>query len=52
MTGDVMVFVGIVALVVVAGVLLGIIVAGRIDRLMAPRPVPRDEARTEEEEQP
>lgn len=33
-------FVGFVALVVVVGILVGIIVAGRIDRILAPRVVP------------
>lgn len=35
---DVLVFVGIVALMVVTGILVGIIVAGRIDRITAPSP--------------
>jgi hypothetical protein len=49
---DLVIFAGIVGLMVVSGVLVGMIVAGRIDRIMAPRPVPRDEERTEEEHQP
>jgi hypothetical protein len=37
---------------VVVGVLVGMIVAGRIDRITAPRSAPRDEERTEQEQQP
>ena len=40
------VFVVIVGLVVAFWVLVGIIVAGRIDRIMAPRPVQRVEGPT------
>jgi len=40
---DLVIFVGIVGLVVVVGVVVGMIVAGRIDRILAPRPAsPRD----------
>jgi len=46
------VFIMIVGVVIAVGVLVGIIVAGRIDRIMAPRPVPRDDARIEEEHTP
>jgi hypothetical protein len=49
---DLMVFVGIVGLMIVSGGLVGMIVAGRIDRIMAPKPVPRVEERTKEEDQP
>lgn len=35
---DLVVFIGIVGLVVVVGILVGMIVAGRIDRILAPRP--------------
>jgi len=35
---DLVIFVGIVGLVVVVGILVGMIVAGRIDRILAPRP--------------
>jgi len=35
---DLVIFVGIVGLVVVVGILVGMIVAGRIDRIIAPRP--------------
>jgi hypothetical protein len=50
--GDLMVFAGIVGLMIVSGALVGMIVAGRIDRIMAPKPVPRVEEQTEEEHQP
>jgi hypothetical protein len=50
--GVVIVFIGIVGLIVALGVLVGIIVAGRIDRIMAPRPVPGVEEPSEEEHQP
>ena len=46
------VFVGIVGVMIVSGVLVGMIVAGRIDRIMAPRRVPRDDERIEEEQKP
>ena len=46
------VFVMIVGVMIAVGVLVGIIVAGRIDRIMAPKPVPRVEERTEQEKQP
>jgi hypothetical protein len=49
---DLLVFVLMVGVVVVVGVLVGMIVAGRIDRITAPRPVSRDEERTEQEQQP
>lgn len=40
---DLVIFVGIVGVVVVLGILVGMIVAGRIDRLLAPRPpAPQD----------
>lgn len=48
---DLVPFVAIVALVVGVGFVVGMIVAGRIDRIMAPRPASRDEARVDEEEQ-
>ena len=37
---DVLVFAGIVVLMVAVGIAVGIIVAGRIDRITAPRPAP------------
>lgn len=43
---DLVIFVGIVGLVLVVGILVGMIVAGRIDRILAPRataPVPDHE---------
>ncbi len=58
------VFLGIVGLVVVMGIVVGMIVAGRLDRLMTPGPRPpadgpgaaagpeRDPAQPEEEQQP
>jgi hypothetical protein len=51
------VFIVVVGLVVAFGILVGIIVAGRIDRIAAPRPAPRVEEPTvgqptEEEHQP
>ena len=46
------VFIVIVGVVIAFGVLVGIIVAGRIDRIMAPKPARRAEERTEQEEQP
>ena len=49
---DLVLFVSIVALVAVVGVVVGMIVAGRIDRVLAPRPAPRDAVQAEEEEQP
>ncbi len=49
---DLVVFAGILGLVVVSGIVVGMIVAGRIDRIMAPGPVRREETRTEEEDQP
>lgn len=56
---DLFVFVLILAVVIVGGILLGIIVAGRIDRIQAPGPAAND-ARTgpgagpatEEDDQP
>lgn len=47
---DLVVFVGIVALVTVAGILAGIIVAGRIDRILQPRSkaAPEDESQDQE----
>jgi hypothetical protein len=39
--GYLLLFVSLVALIVVGGVLVGMLVAGRIDRLMTPRPVRR-----------
>lgn len=53
---DLVVFVGLVGLVMVIGVLAGIIVAGRIDRILAPRvaappaDVPSPRAGTSEED--
>lgn len=52
MIGDLAVFVGIVGLVVAVGIVVGIIVARRIDRLITPPPVPRDDAETQEDRQP
>ncbi len=52
MIGDLVVFVGIVGLVVAVGIVVGMIVARRIDRIMIERPVPRDEVETQEEQQP
>jgi hypothetical protein len=37
---DLVIFIAIVGLVVVVGVLVGMIVAGRIDRILAPKPAP------------
>lgn len=51
MIGDLVVFVGIVGLVVAVGIVVGMIVARRIDGIMTPRPVPRDEMETQEEQQ-
>ena len=51
MIGDLIVFVSIVGLVVVVGIVVGMIVAGRIDRMTAPRPVSRDEERPDQEQQ-
>ncbi len=42
--GDLVIFVGIVGVVVVVGIAMGMIVAGRIDRLMASRPDATDAA--------
>jgi hypothetical protein len=36
---DLVIFIGIVGLVIVVGILVGMIVAGRIDRILAPKPV-------------
>lgn len=36
--GDAMIFVAIVAVVILVGIAVGMIVAGRLDRIMAPRP--------------
>ncbi|MCJ7710562.1 MAG: hypothetical protein MUQ32_06970 [Chloroflexi bacterium] len=52
MIGDLVVFVSIVGLVVVVGIVVGMIVAGRIDRITAPHPVPPDAERPGKEEQP
>ena len=52
MIGDLVVFVGIVGLVVAVGIVVGMIVARRIDRIMTQRTVPRDDVETEEEQQP
>ena len=41
--GYLFLFVSLVALVVVVGILVGMLVAGRIDRLMTPRPVRRED---------
>jgi hypothetical protein len=49
---DLVIFIGIVGLMIVTGALVGMIVAGRIDRIMAPPPAPRAGERTEEEHQP
>jgi hypothetical protein len=48
--GDLVIFVSIVGLVVVVGVVVGMIVAGRIDRIMAPRPVSREAERPQEDQ--
>jgi hypothetical protein len=37
---DLVILVAIVALVVIVGVMVGMIVAGRIDRIISPRPAP------------
>ena len=52
MIGDLVVFIGIVGLVVAVGIVVGMIVARRIDRIMTPRPVLRDGVETQEEQQP
>lgn len=52
MIGDLVIFVGIIVLVVGVGIVVGMIVARRIDRIMTQRPVPRDEVETQEEQQP
>lgn len=52
MIGDLVLFVGIVGLVVAVGIVVGMIVARRIDRIMTPRPVLRDDVETEEDQQP
>ncbi len=49
---DLIVFTGIVGLVVVVGILVGIIVAGRIDRILTPRPAPPPDAERTQEELP
>jgi hypothetical protein len=43
---DLFVFVVILAVVIVGGLLLGIILAGRIDRIQAPGPAAAKDART------
>ena len=48
---DLVVFVGILALVTVVGILVGIIVAGRIDRHLAPPPAAAREPAQSQEEQ-
>lgn len=52
MIGDLLIFVAIVGLVVAVGVVVGMIVARRIDGIMTRRPVPRDDVVTQEEQQP
>jgi len=49
---DLLVFAGIVALMVVTGVVVGMIVAGRIDRITAPRPVAAGAPETEDPAHP
>ena len=49
---DLVVFVGIVALVAVVGILAGIILAGRIDRRLAPPPAATPKPDAAPEEQP
>ena len=46
------VFIVVVGLMVAFGVLVGMIVAGRIDRLMTPRPAPPPDPVPEQEDQP
>lgn len=41
--GYLLLFVSLVAVIVAAGVLVGILVAGRIDRLMTPTPASRQD---------
>ena len=48
---DLIVFVGLVGLVVAVGITVGMIVAGRIDAILAPRPVPPAETAPESEEE-
>jgi len=49
---DLVVFVAILALVTVTGILIGIIVAGRIDRRLTPRPAAQPDPAQPEEVQP
>ena len=49
---ELLVFAGFVALVAVVGILVGMIVAGRIDRLTTPRPAPPPDPVPEQEDQP
>jgi hypothetical protein len=46
------VFILIVGVMVASGVLVGMIVAGRIDRIMAAKPARRVEEHSEQEKQP
>jgi hypothetical protein len=49
--GYLLLFVSLVAVIVAAGILLGILVAGRIDRLTTPKPAsPADASRATEAE--
>ena len=47
---DLVVFVGIVALVAVAGMLAGIIIAGRIDRILQPPSAPETDDKSQDQE--
>jgi hypothetical protein len=49
---DLVIFIGLVGLVIAGGIAVGMIVAGRIDRIMAPRPAAGDAERAEEEQHP
>jgi hypothetical protein len=50
--GDLFLFAAIVGLVVVVGILVGMIVAGRIDRLMMPPPAAPAEGEDRVREEP
>ena len=50
---DLVVFIGLVGLFVAVGIAVGMIVAGRIDRIIAPRPAaPAEPAPEPQEERP
>jgi hypothetical protein len=49
---ELLAFAAFVALVAVAGIVVGMIVAGRIDRLMTTRPAAPPDPGPEQEEQP